>query len=415
MAAAPPMMNRGRGGQQVMAPNPALFNRVARLQRHLVGAVQYSPAVAGRFLELPNVGYHYRTFSQFDLQSQTIAAPSGRWLSGQFGGNTTRFPAPTGVLRGHRYTLNVSSPIYASDGYGNYIIQLVNNRGLDPFTQVATGSVGRNRKERATFAILNQTTGALVLPDALLAGTTAYSLRGSFLIALTLGESAAAGLIPVQDIRITPQLFFDFGDLTDLVSVPGDFSGGTGTGQFAGNFNVIVDFFTVPSDSIRPDTSFVLQTRNDIQSVSGTGDQIYRPQIGGVILKTIFTVWNNSRAVDVSASGAGSGGSAVAATTGVDNLRLRIQQGVTLENLLPQIHVMDERRWYSKLLPDECYVFDHVTGFGDPTLPSLRDRIASNQLTRLEYILQWATGLTVTQQAELRNYIMQLVPLPRVM
>lgn len=405
MGPAPVMAMRGRGGQQVMAPNPALFNRVARLQRHLVGAVTYSPAVAGRYIELPNVGYHYRAFGQFDLtpggsSGTSATATTGRWLSGQFGGNTTRFPAPTQVARGLRYTLNVSSPIYASDGYGNYALQLLSNRGIDPFVQVATGSVGRNRKERAAFCILNSSTGALVLPDSAVAAATKYNLRGVYLIALTLGESAAAGLIPVQDIRITPQLFFDFGDLTDLVSVPADFTGAGGSGQFGGNVNIIVDFFTVPSDQIRPDTAFVMQTRNDLVSVSGTGDIIYRPQIGGVILRTLFTVWNNGQAVDF---------------VTVDNLRLRIQQGVTLENLLPQIHIMDERRWYSKLLPDEMYAFDHTTGFGDPTLPSLRDRIASNQLTRLEYILQWDNGTTVTQTAELRNYIQQLVPLPRVM
>jgi len=135
--------------------------------------------------------------------------------------------------------------------------------------------------------------------------------------------------------------------------------------------------------------------------VAGTGDQIYRPQIGGVILKMIFTVWNNSRAIDVQPAGS--------------NLQLRIQQGVTLENLIPQVHIMDERRWYAKLLPDEVWVYDHLTGFGDPTLPSLRDRIASNQLTRLEYIYQWPGTTAVTATAELRNYLLQLVPLPRVM
>ena len=395
-------MNRGRGGQQVMTANPALFNRVARLQRHQVGAIPYSAAVSGRFLELPNVGYHFRVFGQCDLSSTALTTgPTGRFLSGHFGGNTNRFPCPTQIVRGIRYTLNVSSPIYASDGYGNYIIQLLTNRGLDPWTQVATGQIGRNRKERATFAIFNATTGALVTPDTAVAAATNYNLRIVYLLPLTLGESAAAGLIPVQDIRITPQLFVDFGDLTDLVSVPADFTGTGGAGQFSGNMNVFVDFFTVPSDAVRPDTGFVLQHRQDILSVSGTGDQIYRPQIGGVILKTIFTAWNNTKAVDMNPT--------------VDNLRLRIQQGVTLENLLPHIHVMDERRWYSKFLPDEVFCFDHLTGFGDPTLPSLRDRIASNQLTRLEYILQWDAATTVTATAELRNYIQQLVPLPRVM
>lgn len=408
MAGAPPMMAmRGRGGQQVMAPNPALFNRVARLQRHNVGAVQYANGVAGRFMELPSVGYHYRTFSQFDLAVKSVNAPTGKWLSGDFAAALpNRFPAPLQICRGHRYTLNVSSPIYSTDGYGNYIIQLVNNRGLDPFIQSPTLWGGRNRKERATFCLLNQTTGGLVVPGAAVAGNTDYSLRGVYVIALTLGESAAAGLIPVQDIRITPQLFFDFGDLSDVESVgAADF-----TTQPAGNFQITVDFFTVPSDSIRPDTSFIMQTRNDIQSISGTGDQIYRPQIGGVILKTIFTIWNNNKAIDIATAASG----AVAATAGLDNLRLRIQQGVVLESLQPQIHVMDERRWYSKTLPDEVWVWDHLTGFGDPTLPSLRDRIASNQLTRLEYIAA-LSGITITQQAELRNYVMQLVPLPRVM
>ena len=392
MASAPMMpMNRGRGNQQMM-PNPALFNRAARLQRQNIGAVTYAAGVNSQYQQLPPVGYHFRTFTFFDLDATSAAAPTGTWLSGQFGGGINRFAAPLNILRGLRYTLNVSSPIYSTDGYGNYVIQLVNNRGMDPFVQVASGAVGRNRKERAVFCILNATTGAIVTPGSAIAAATDYKLRGCYLVPLTLGESASAGLVPVQDIRINPQLFMDFGDKTDLMTVTTDFAS-----NFTGNFTNFVDYFTVPAPNIRPDTSYVLQTRQDIQQIAGAGDNSYKPQIGGVILRTIFTIWNNSQAVDVPTVG---------------DLRLRIQQGVVLEELTPQIRIMDERRWYSKLLPDEVYVFDHLTGFGDPTLPSLRDRIASNTLTLLEYIVNWVGAVTAT--AEFRNYVMQLVPLPRV-
>lgn len=390
---AMPQSMRMRQQQQQNMVNPALFNRVARLQRQNVGAVAYAAGVASQYQQLPPVGYHYRTFSFFDLDNTSANAPTGNWLSGNFGGAANRFPAPLQILRGLRYTLNVSSPIYSTDGYGNYIVGLVSNRGMDPFVQVASGAVGRNRKERATFCILNNTTGAIVTPGSTVAANTDYKIRGCFPVFLTLGESAAAGLIPVQDIRINPQLFFDFGDKTDLLTTTTDFAG-----NFTGNFTNFVDYFTVPSPNIRPDTSYVMQTRQDLVQVAGAGDQFYRPQIGGVILKAILTLWNNTQAVDVPTVG---------------DLRLRIQQGVILEELIPQIHIMDERRWYSKLLPDEVYVFDHVAGFGDPTLPSLRDRIASNTLTLLEYIFNWVGN--VTQVAEQRNYLMQLVPLPRVM
>jgi hypothetical protein len=66
-------------------------------------------------------------------------------------------------------------------------------------------------------------------------------------------------------------------------------------------------------------------------------------------------------------------------------------------------------------MPDEMWCIDHTTGLGDPTMPSLRDRIASNQMTRVEYILRWAAGTAVVQTAEIRHYLQQLLPRPKVM
>jgi hypothetical protein len=392
---APPRRALPMGGGRPMTPNPAAFNQVGRLQRHQIGAIAHQSSVNGLYTDLPPVGYHYRTFVTFDLDLGTTAAMgvTARFLSGHFGGNTNRFPCPTGLVKSVRYALNVSSPIYATDLLGNYYLQLINNRGIDPFAQVAIGQIGRNRKERAYFCIFNATTGGLVTPDTALAAATNYKVRGAAMLNLTLGELATAGLIPVQDIRIQPQLFLDLGSKTDVVSVGGDISEPTG------NYNVFQDWFTTPTEAVRPDTQYVLQTRQDQISVAGTGEQVCRPQIGGIILRYLFSVWNGTKAVDVPT---------------VEKLRLRVQQSITLESRTPQIFIGDERRWYSKYLPDELYVFDHITGFGDPTIPSLRDRIPTNQLTRLEYILDWASGTAVSATAELRNYWQQLVPLPRV-
>lgn len=394
-----PQGNQGtsaQGQRTRYMPTPAAFNRLARLQRHSVGAISHTDDVSGRFLELPNVGYHYRLLVPYDLALTSVAVPTGRFLSGHFGANTTRFVCPTGICRSLKYTLNVSSPIYETDGYGNYVLQTIANRGIDPFRRQATTDVGFNRKERSLFAILNSTTGAIVQPDSLVVGATNYNLRGLYAIMLTLGEAATAGLIPVQDIRIAPQLFMDLGNRGDLVSVPADF-----TASPTGNYNVYLDYFTTPNAAVSPDTNFVMQTRRDLVSVVNTGEQFHRPQIGGIFLRNVFTVWNNSRAVDCEAT--------------IELLRLRIQQGIILESRSPKTFIADERRWYSKLLMDEVFAWDHIAGFGDPGMPSLRDRVASNQLTRLEYILNWAAGTAPVATAELRNYIQQLVPLPRVM
>lgn len=374
--------------------DPAAFNRIARLQRHQISSVPHQDNTNGRFVDLPNVGYHYRCFVAHDIAATSVGGPTGRFLSGHFGGNTTRFPCPTGLLPGMRYALNISSPIYSTDAYGNYMLQLYMNQGLDPFVQVATGQVGRNRKERFGFCILNSTTGAIVTPDSLVAGATTYNFRATYPIPLTLGEAAGAGLVPAQDIRIAPQLFLDNGSAASIASVAADF------GALTGNYDVFLDYFTVSTPNVRPDTTFIMQTRQEVQGVTGTGEQIYRPQIGGIFLRELMSVWNNTRAID---------------PVTLELHQLRVQQNVTFESLTPRIRISDEKRWYGRLCPDEVWAFDHTTGLGDPTSPSLRDRIASNQMTRVEYIFRWGTGTAVVSTAEIRHYLQQLIPLPKVM
>jgi hypothetical protein len=63
-------------------------------------------------------------------------------------------------------------------------------------------------------------------------------------------------------------------------------------------------------------------------------------------------------------------------------------------------------------MPHNVISFDHVaSGFGDPGMPSLRDRIESGKLTLLEY--QWDQDV-LTTAGEWRGVFEQLLPLPKV-
>lgn len=374
---------------------PPDFNRIARLQRQNVGTIAYTADVSAQSLDLPPVGYHYRLLAHADLDTTAAGVVTGRWLSGHIGGNTNRFRAPFGLVKGIRYALNVSSPVYYSDGYGNHLLQLAERKGLDPFVQVATSSVGYARKERSLCAIFNATDGALVAPDAVLVAAKNYKLRFPIHIPLTLGDAALVGLVPVQDIRIRPQLILDFGGKGDVASVAADL------GTITGNFTVFCDYFTVPNEAVRPDTSFVFQTLMDIQQVAGTGDQDYRPQIGGVIMRVIQAIFNSSKGID--------------AYSTIEERSLIVQQGVYLQRESPIVSLYDERRYQSKILPDEALLWDFTTGAGDPTMPSLRDRLPTSQATWLTLRNKWGSGTAVAATAEIRSYRQQMVPVDRVM
>lgn len=381
-----------------MMKDPATFNRLARLNRHKVGTLAFGANQSSQYIDLPNVGYHKDVLALMSLTATAGGSPTGRFLSGHYGGNTNRFPCPLGIVQRIAYALNVSTPIYSSDGYLNYILNLVNGKGLDPWVQNEEASWGARlgiaRKERALHCILNTTDGDIVPPDSTVTASKAYAFRAAFRVPLTFGESAAAGLIPVQDIRIHPQLLFDFGNKAHISSAAADFAADP-----TGNLEVICDYFTVPDPGVRPDTDYVLQTTMDQQTISGVGELVYRPQIGGIITRIINTFWNSSKAVDP--------------FDFLDTMRLRIQQGVVLEHRPIPSFLADECRFYGKRLPDEVLVWDHTTGLGDPTLPSLRDRISSNQLTSLEYIADIDSGQTITATAENRILKQQLIPLPR--
>jgi hypothetical protein len=386
--------------------SPADFNRLARLYRHQGDSIAFNAGVNNQQVNLANVGYQFRIQTFCDLTtSTTIAAPTGKWLSGAFGAVTARFPAPLGLVQSYKYALNVGSPVLHADGYGLYILDLIQSRGMNKWIQNPTLDKGRSRKERDIFAIFNSTTGGFDVPDQTLTGASVYKLRLALTAHLTFGETAVAGLIPVQDSRVQPQLFFDWGTIANVVQTTADLGA---TPAITGNFDNFVDYFVVPNPSVVPDTRFVKQTKFGIQTVSGTGEQIVKPTIGGVILKNVFTVWNAGQAID---------------TTTIDSMRLRVQQGLTLENISRKVRINDERRWYSKELPDEVYAYDHVSSsFGDPGVPGFRDRLETGQLTLAEYILNWNSGTAVSSgvpplsgPAEIRWYVEQLVRLETIM
>jgi len=398
----PPASRQNVGGAQgQMVVNPAAFNQLARLHRWEVGARTHVASLRGDFLALPPVGYHYGVQIEHDTTATTVAVPAGRFNGGFFNGNTPRFLAPLGLMQNVAYALNTSSPIYSTSGWANYVINLYSNRGYDPMRHTnIVDNVGRSEKQFTHFGIFR--TGpptTIIAPDALIpAGAVAYTMRASYRIPLTLGDFATAGLLPVQDIGIQPQIQFNFGARTDIMTVAADF-----TAEPTGLARVYVDWFTLPTVTVQPNTEYILQTREEQISVPAVAQTIHRPQIGGILLRNILCCFGTQ----------GTHLRAVSAQTKAP-LSLRVQQAETLENLNTWVKIADELRTTSKLQPDEAFAFDHTLGFGDPTLPSLRDRLPTFMLTLVEYLIDWPTNANWGLPGEVRPIWQQLVRLDRV-
>lgn len=385
-------------GRQRPAFDPAAFNRLARLERHTGNSLPYASGQINNSIDLPNVGYHYRIMLDLNLTGTSAGSVSGSFMSGAYNSAEGRFPAPLGMLPGIKYTLNTSNPIWNTDAYGAHRLALIANRGIDPWVMVATAAdIGRLRKEIDLFNIYNVTDAAFVLPGAAIVASKAYAYNVSLPLALTLGEIATAGLIPVQDVRINPQLYIDFGAFATagvLATVGAD------VGTIVGSLLTHTDFFVAPP-GVRPDTRYAMQTSYRIQSITATGDNIFRANIGGVLLRTLFTMWNVSNSV-INAMN----------TTDTSQWRMRVNQGILIENRNPKTFFSDERRWYSKILPDECYCFDHVaSGFGEPGMPSLRDRLETRMFTLVEFL--W-NQVTTPSSGSTRVYQQELVDLQRL-
>jgi hypothetical protein len=298
------MANGRPNGQQLPPPNPALFNQVARFVRQnmtttsftqtdVQGTTQLAP------IDLPPVGYHYRVFNWFDGTITVGDITSARLRSNDNLATTNlRFPAPWGFVKRSRYTINGSSDVWNMPGYENFLLQLASNRGkkplfgLDVWGSSVTGSRGYGGKE----SMFGMTTVAGTTPllthtfldqDSALTDSTDVKCRFMLAHPLTLGESAVAGLLPVQDYRIKPQLFLEIGNVGDMVVNP------TNATPYAGTIYTICDYFEAPR-GVRPDTRFVKQSRFQTENMTGTGAKRFAPQLGGVILRTFISLWHGS-------------------------------------------------------------------------------------------------------------------------
>lgn len=402
-----------RSGQPLPPANPTLFNQRARFVRANMDTRSITATATGSAqrlqpIDLPSVGYHFRVFSWFDTLLTVGDITNARLRSNDTIANTNlRFPAPWGFVQRSRYSINGSNDVWNAPGYENWLLQLCANRGrrplygLDVFGSTTTGTRGFGAKE-AMFA-LSQPTGSTPLlthtflsDDSALTDSTNVDMKFMLSHLLTLGESAVAGLLPVQDYRIKPQLEYEIGNVGDIIVNPTNVS-------LAGTIYTVADYFEAPP-GIRPDTRFVKQTRFQTETMSGTGEKNFKPQLGGVLLRTFISLWHGSAT--------GTSMYAVDLEECVSDTRLIVQQNTTLENIPPAFRAHDELRWYSKLMPSNVLSFDHVaSGFGDPGMPSLRDRLESGRLTDVKY--QWDQDV-LTTAGEWRAVYEQLLPLPQI-
>jgi hypothetical protein len=407
-------MAQTRSAQSLPPPNPTLFNQRARLIRQNLSTLSISQAVGAAAnqltpVDLPPVGYHYRVFNWFDLAETSGDITSSRLRSNDNIANTNlRFPAPWGFINRSRYTINGSSDVWNMPGYENFLLQLAANRGkkplfgLDVWGSSTTGSRGYGSKEQqfAVTSVAGTTpllTYTFLSDDSAGVDTTVYGIKFMLAHPLTLGESAVAGLLPVQDYRIKPQLIVEVSNPDAIWVNP------TNAGTITGTMYTICDYFEAPP-GVRPDTRFVKQSRFQTETMSGTGAKKFAPQLGGVILRTFISLWHGSAT--------GTSMYAVNLEEQISNTRVVVQQNTQLENVPPAFRAHDELRWYSKFMPNNVLTFDHIaSGFGDPGMPSLRDRIESGRLTLLEY--QWDQDV-LTTAGEFRSVYEQLLPLPKL-
>lgn len=393
--------------------NPAAFNQLARYIRQKQSSITISATATGAAqqlspIDLPPVGYHFRVFSWFETLLTVGDITNARLRSNDTIANTNlRFPAPWGFVQRSRYSINGASDVWNMPGYENFLLQLANNRGrkpifgLDVWGSSVTGSRGYGAKE-SQFA-LSQPAGTTPLlthtflsDDSALTDSTNVDMKFMLAHPLTLGESALAGLIPVQDYRIKPQMFYEIGNVGDVVVNPTNVT-------LAGTIYTVCDYFEAPR-GVRPDTRFIKQSRFQTETMSGTGEKRFAPQLGGVLLRTFISLWHGS------ATGTSQYACNLEETVG--NSRLTIQQNTILEDCPNAFRAHDELRWYSKFMPSNVLTFDHVaSGFGDPGMPSLRDRIESGKLTKVEY--QWDQNV-LTTAGEQRAVYEQLLPLPKL-
>lgn len=405
----------GRPKSNLPPPDPAAFNRYAKYVRlnlpntSITGVTPTSNAVKAQPIRLPSVGYGYRAFTWWDLLLTVGDITSARLRSNDNIANTNlKFPAPWGFVRRASVEINGAGRIWDTPGYENFLLQCAANRGrrpkygLDVFGSTATGSRGYGSKE-AMFALTTVAGTTPLLTHTFLdddsALTDSTDVRCRFMTAhnLTVGESAFAGLIPWQDYVVQPILNLEYGNVGDMVVNPTNVT-------LAGTAYSCCDYFEVPA-GVRPDTRFIKQTLFQSQTITGTGEKRWEPNLGGgIMLRTFISLWHGS-STDASQY-------AVNLTEQCSDRGYRIQANTTMDQTHPAFSVHDELRWYGKPLPSNVLNFDHLaSGFGDPNMPSLRDPVRMGRLTQFEYFYTLAA---LTTQGEQRAVYEQLLPAPQI-
>lgn len=385
-------------------PTPALFNREARLMRFEGNNKAYSSGAANQASDLPNVGWHFRVVSWADLTGAADAAIGGTWKNGLSfragsAANAGAFPpAPWGLVNRYRYLLNTSAPIVDGDGVGNWQWQNIQYKSAQQsMVYNAENNPGLFQKESLLGSIYNSTDVALEEAGQAPTASKTYKYRIPLVAQLAFTPSAVAGLIPVQDTRIKPQVVFDFGAPADLQDTASDVA------TVTGNFRNFVDTFVTTNPNALPDTTYVVQSTFETQSITGTGEYSYQPQIGGILLQVMCILLNTSttlKGLDIDS---------------IEALKLRVQRGITFEDVHPVCKVLDERFYYGKRLPDCLWVWDHIaSALGDPGLAGFRDRLESGRYTYLEYIIQLASSLALSS-AQARWYRREMVNIRRLL
>ncbi len=345
------------GNQEPVIPFP-LATQINEIQLETKNYVANTPI----YWDIPKVGYLAAIGANVEVNVTTGA-------TGVYANSTTRTKVggvtPYSAINRIRLVNNSANEIYSTTWWGNYLWNRTLRDGFD-YRNIPT-SFGAE-----TDLIYNLAAGSVA--------ATAYTYRAPIWIPIAYNPSLQGGLLLMQNDYTRYTLEVQWGDVAaNLLGLSG-----TAPALTLGTIAVTpwVRYFNVPASAkSQPDISRVHQIREITQDITGTGDLVYRPQIGPTYLKMIHELVNN---------GAGLGASSV------NTISLLYSASQRPLNLTPRQAGFRHYDWYGMAMPQGVYVHDFAQGSGITRYADERDFVDTSEITDWAAIYNLIPSLTLS-------------------
>lgn len=281
-------------------------------------------------------------------------------------------PDNQALIQGWQYPFNLIRRVKFDANIGN--AELVNLSGY------GLHLVSSNMEEG--FRTDKGGAGAAAANSALYAagsgnGNNAVKFVFKLPIAMNSKENFQAGLINLQDTGLTAKLVLECGQISDILSK----AGGGMTATFAGNFEILYEYFEIPiprpNEVVARPMRAVIRTIETQYPIVATGDINYPVERQGFLLQAIQRFILND---------------AVAPETALTSFSLRGNLTEYLDRYTPDVLRLEQRMRSAMDYPNEIFHFDFWNSMGDLSSGDTRDLVNTEAYTQLELISTLAAG-----------------------